>query len=154
MSGTKPSSERKTGRTTASASRRPPARAEEKPALDLEPDTTKQSDPTPAQESATRNETMAAAKDNQPKWTSMKAIDLIEVQDNPIMVADSTYVIRHMNSAALAFFEEMEADIQEELPRFRARDILGSSIDVFHKKPSYQHRVLDGMKNRTSQSSP
>ncbi|WP_233487573.1 methyl-accepting chemotaxis protein [Thalassovita gelatinovora] len=39
-------------------------------------------------------------------------------------------------------FERLEADIQTDLPHFQARDIVGQSIDVFHKNPAYQRDLI------------
>ena len=61
------------------------------------------------------------------------------------MVAGRDHVIRFVNEAAYRMFEAIEADIRRDLPNFRARDVVGKSVDVFHKNPSYQHRILDGM---------
>jgi len=69
----------------------------------------------------------------------------LQILSNPIMLADADMVIRFVNEAAYAMFEEMEASIQEDLPHFRARDVIGKSIDVFHKNPIYQRRLMSGL---------
>jgi len=55
-----------------------------------------------------------------------------------IMLADrKTLVIEHMNPAAQALF----AEIEDHLP-CKASEILGKKIDIFHKDPSHQQRML------------
>jgi methyl-accepting chemotaxis protein len=61
------------------------------------------------------------------------------------MVCDSQVVIRYANSVAYKMFASIEAAIQEDLPHFTARDIIGNTIDDFHKKPSYQHHLIANM---------
>jgi methyl-accepting chemotaxis protein len=77
--------------------------------------------------------------------TVASAINLLS---NPVMLADKNYVIRYVNEAAYLMFEAIEEDIRRDLPNFRAREILGKSIDVFHKTPAYQHGLLKNMTDR------
>ncbi len=60
-----------------------------------------------------------------------------------VMVADQNNDIIYINPAAQKLFGEIEPDLQQELPDFRASDIVGSSIDRFHKQPQHQHRLLE-----------
>lgn len=64
---------------------------------------------------------------------------------NPVMVADGDYTILYCNEAAFKMFERIEDDIRRDLPHFGARDIVGKNVDVFHKNPSYQRRIMDKM---------
>lgn len=69
----------------------------------------------------------------------------LQLLSNPIMLADADMVIRFANEAAFAMFEEMEESIKEDLPHFRARDVIGKPIDVFHKDPIYQRKLMAAM---------
>ncbi len=69
----------------------------------------------------------------------------VQILSSPIMLADGDLVIRFVNEAAYAMFESMEADIKRDLPHFRAREVVGKPIDVFHKNPMYQRRMMDGL---------
>ncbi len=60
-----------------------------------------------------------------------------------VMVADQNNDIIYINAAAKALFTDIEPDLRKELPDFRASEIVGSSIDRFHKQPSHQHRLLE-----------
>ena len=79
-------------------------------------------------------------------WDRIGTMDALNVLSNPIMIADENNVIRFVNEAAYKMFDLIEADIRRDLPHFVARDVLGKSIDVFHKNPVYQRRIMEGMK--------
>jgi methyl-accepting chemotaxis protein len=70
----------------------------------------------------------------------------LNVLSNPIMVADADMVIRHVNDAGYAMFEVIEQDIRRDLPHFTARNVVGQSIDLFHKNPAHQRKLMDKMK--------
>lgn len=60
-----------------------------------------------------------------------------------MMVADVNYDLVYTNKGVNDMFAKTESDIQKDVPQFRADKVLGSSIDVFHKDPSYQRGMLD-----------
>ncbi len=62
-----------------------------------------------------------------------------------LMVADENLNILYMNSAVISLLKEAEADIRTDLPRFSVASLIGSNIDVFHKNPSYQRKMLEGL---------
>ncbi|CUH83371.1 methyl-accepting chemotaxis protein [Thalassovita mediterranea] len=64
---------------------------------------------------------------------------------SPIMVCDNQLVIRYANSVAFEMFKRLELDIQSDLPDFVADDIVGKKVDVFHKNPAYQHKIIAAM---------
>lgn len=59
-----------------------------------------------------------------------------------VMIADAAMNITYMNPALTHFMQEAEADLKTELPRFDAAKLIGSNIDIFHKDPSHQRRML------------
>ncbi|OWY38818.1 PAS domain S-box protein [Xenophilus sp. AP218F] len=59
-----------------------------------------------------------------------------------VMIADEEHKVVYANRAVLDMFAQAEADIRKELPQFSASSLIGSSIDSFHRTPSYQHGVL------------
>ncbi|NGQ90683.1 PAS domain-containing protein [Rhodobacter sp. HX-7-19] len=61
---------------------------------------------------------------------------------NPVMLADPDMIVRFVNEAGYRMFEAIEEDIRRDLPHFTARDVVGKSIDFFHKNPSYQRRIM------------
>jgi methyl-accepting chemotaxis protein len=72
------------------------------------------------------------------------ATDLITAN---VMVADAALTIVYMNRAVTELLKEAEADIRKDLPRFSVAALIGSSIDVFHKDPRQQRRMLENLKS-------
>ncbi len=62
-----------------------------------------------------------------------------------VMVADSDRNIVYMNAAAQQMFKTAEADIRQSLPEFDCNNVLGQSIDVYHKNPAHQADMLSKM---------
>ena len=60
-----------------------------------------------------------------------------------VMLADEKLDIIYMNDAVLGMMKEAEKDIQKDLPRFSAANLVGSNIDVFHKNPAHQRGMLE-----------
>ncbi|MEZ5823624.1 MAG: methyl-accepting chemotaxis protein [Geminicoccaceae bacterium] len=62
-----------------------------------------------------------------------------------VMVADENFNIVYLNGQVEEMLKTAEADIRTELPQFDARNLLGRNIDVFHKNPAHQRRMLDSL---------
>lgn len=71
----------------------------------------------------------------------------LDVCTTNVMIADETHHIIYANQAVLSMFQQAEADIRREIPRFSATGLLGGKIDEFHKNPSYQHGVLQQVRS-------
>jgi methyl-accepting chemotaxis protein len=67
------------------------------------------------------------------------ATDLITAN---VMVADADLKILYLNRAVTELLREAEADIRKDLPKFSVATLVGSNIDVFHKNPQHQRRML------------
>ena len=67
---------------------------------------------------------------------------LVENSPNPMMIADLDFVIRYANPIAISTLKTLE----QYLP-VKAHAIVGSSLDVFHKNPSHQRRMLSDPRN-------
>lgn len=59
-----------------------------------------------------------------------------------VMVADENNIIVYMNPTVENMLRNREEQIRTELPKFRVDEILGGSIDRFHKNPAHQQRML------------
>jgi methyl-accepting chemotaxis protein len=59
------------------------------------------------------------------------------------MVVDQNRTIIFVNPSALKLFSNIEKDIQTLLPHFQAHNLIGKSIDVFHKNPQHQITMLN-----------
>lgn len=62
-----------------------------------------------------------------------------------VMIADADGVIRYANNSVVNMLKSAESDLRKDLPNFESGKILGSNIDVFHKDPRHQRRLLDGL---------
>jgi methyl-accepting chemotaxis protein len=62
---------------------------------------------------------------------------MMENSPTNMMFADRDFVITYMNPASLETLTKLE----EHLP-VKAADVVGSSLDVFHKSPAYQRGIL------------
>lgn len=60
-----------------------------------------------------------------------------------VMVADTQFNIIYMNDAAHTLMAAVQADFRKELPDFDAARLVGASIDVFHRNPAHQRRMLE-----------
>lgn len=67
---------------------------------------------------------------------------MLENIPTSVMMADKDFVITYVNPASLNKLKEVE----KYLP-VRADQVLGSSIDIFHKNPSYQRKLLADPRN-------
>ncbi len=66
----------------------------------------------------------------------------LDVTSNNVMVANPVGQIIYCNAAVLEMMRRAESDIRKELPSFRADAIVGSSFDIYHKKPTHQREML------------
>jgi len=62
-----------------------------------------------------------------------------------VMVADHKLNIVYMNEAVKDLLRLAEADLQKQLPNFRVDALIGTNIDVFHKEPARQRRMLEAL---------
>lgn len=67
---------------------------------------------------------------------------LVENVPINVMYADRDMYIRYMNPAGLETLRTLE----KYLP-IRADEVVGSSLDIFHKSPSYQRKILSDERN-------
>jgi methyl-accepting chemotaxis protein len=63
-----------------------------------------------------------------------------------IMVADEDYNIVYMNNTMVTMLKAAEADIRKDIPALDTGRLIGVNIDVFHKNPAHQRRLLDALK--------
>ena len=60
-----------------------------------------------------------------------------------VMVADVDRNIIYMNQSIDAMLRRNEAELQKVLPQFQAEGLIGRNMDLFHKHPEHQARLLD-----------
>ena len=61
------------------------------------------------------------------------------------MMADAELNIIYMNESVQKMLGGRERQLQELLPNFKADQLMGTCVDVFHKEPSHQRRLLSAM---------
>ncbi len=71
----------------------------------------------------------------------------LEAVQTNVMIADAEGRIIHANPAVLAMLRSAESDLRQALPDFRADAVVGSSMDIFHKNPAHQQRMLAALKS-------
>lgn len=71
----------------------------------------------------------------------------LDVVATNIMLADADLKVIYMNDSLRAMLNAAQADIQKDLPNFRAESIIGSNIDVFHKNPAHQRAMLKDLQS-------
>lgn len=69
----------------------------------------------------------------------------LEACKTNVMVADENYNIVYMNKTMTEMMHAAEADLRRDIPALNARKLIGMNIDVFHRNPSHQRRLLDGL---------
>ncbi len=62
-----------------------------------------------------------------------------------VMIADDKLNIVYMNDAVKSLLREAEQDLRQQLPAFRVDGLIGTNIDVFHKEPARQRRMLEAL---------
>ncbi|WP_341910092.1 methyl-accepting chemotaxis protein [Ferrovibrio terrae] len=59
-----------------------------------------------------------------------------------VMIADERNVIVYCNKAVIATLKNAQSDLRKDLPHFDADDLIGKNVDVFHKNPAHQQKLL------------
>ncbi|QIR16175.1 methyl-accepting chemotaxis protein [Shewanella aestuarii] len=73
---------------------------------------------------------------------SLRVTSALEATSSNVMVADNDRQIIYMNNAVEAMLREAEHDLRKALPHFSVDTIIGSNMDIFHKDPSHQRKLL------------
>lgn len=68
--------------------------------------------------------------------------DAIDRALTAVMMVDKDLKIIFANQATLAMLGEHETVLQQSYPTFSVRTLVGSNIDMFHKNPAHQRRLL------------
>lgn len=64
-----------------------------------------------------------------------------------VMLADMDYNIVYVNNAVQEMLLNAQSDLKKELPNFDARNLVGHSIDLFHKNPAHQRAMLSKLES-------
>lgn len=87
--------------------------------------------------------------DAQKKLSSQQAMDRIlgalAATSSNVMIADPERNIIYMNTSVEKMLRVAEADIRSVLPHFSVEKIIGSNMDIFHKNPAHQMKLLESL---------
>ncbi len=79
------------------------------------------------------------------KVINLRVRSALDVVRSNIMVADTDYNIMYANNSLRSMMHEAESELRKALPNFTAGKLLGASMDVFHKDPAHQRKILDSL---------
>ncbi|WP_275591457.1 methyl-accepting chemotaxis protein [Flagellatimonas centrodinii] len=99
-----------------------------------------------AEIAAAKADAERAAKEKQIAEENLRIRQALDNVSTNVMIADNDRRVTYTNRAVLEMLQHAEADIRKDLPQFDARKVLGGSIDVFHKNPAHQTRMLADLK--------
>jgi len=69
----------------------------------------------------------------------------LETATTNVMIADTDRKIIYMNKSVETMLRVAEADIRSVLPHFAVDKVIGSSMDIFHKNPMHQMKLLENL---------
>lgn len=88
------------------------------------------------------------AKQEAEKITANENARIRQALDNvssSVMVADAERKIIYANGAVIKLLREAQSDLRKELSHFDVDTMVGKNIDIFHKNPSHQIKMLDSL---------
>ena len=62
-----------------------------------------------------------------------------------MMIIDNDLNIIAANNSVKEFLLSVESDIKKDLPNFSVKDLVGTNIDTFHKKPEHQRKMIPAL---------
>lgn len=87
---------------------------------------------------------------NQADSQTTRALNALDVCNAAVIIADNNLVITYLNNSAKALMARVEPQLQTVLPHFRANQLVGTNIDVFHQNPSHQRGMISAMQTGTT----
>jgi methyl-accepting chemotaxis protein len=79
------------------------------------------------------------------KMINLRIRTALDVVRSNVMVADSNYSIIYMNGTLQQMLREAEAEIRKAMPNFDTAKLIGTNMDVFHKNPAHQRKLLESL---------
>lgn len=78
---------------------------------------------------------------------SLRIIRGLENVQSSVLITNANLEIIFVNQSAKKLFTNAESDIRKQLPNFKAENLLGTNIDIFHKDASYQRGLLANLRD-------
>lgn len=85
---------------------------------------------------------------------SEQATDALRIKNaldqvaSAVQIADASYNVFYSNEAANEMFHNHQQDIRNRIKNFDAAKVIGSNIDIYHRDPASQRRLLDQLHGR------
>ena len=79
------------------------------------------------------------------KVVNLRVRSALDVVKSNVLVADGDYNIMYMNTTLKEMMRAAEAELRKVLPAFDASKLIGTCMDVFHKNPAHQRKLLDSL---------
>jgi HAMP domain len=79
------------------------------------------------------------------KVINLRIRTALDVVRSNVMLSDNNYNIIYMNGTLQQTLREAETEIRKAMPNFESGKLMGMSMDVFHKNPSHQRKLLDSL---------
>lgn len=73
-------------------------------------------------------------------------IQTLEQSSTSFMIANADRIIIYANKAVVSLLKSSEAELRKVLPQFSADNLIGQSIDQFHKNPAHQSSILANLR--------
>jgi methyl-accepting chemotaxis protein len=74
-----------------------------------------------------------------------RILGALETTTTNVMIADPERKIIYMNASVEKMLRGAESDIRSVLPQFSVDKIIGSNMDIFHKNPAHQMKLLENL---------
>lgn len=75
----------------------------------------------------------------------LEALDSVSTN---VMIANADREIIYLNRSVEVMLKSVESELRKVLPHFDASNILGKSMDIFHKAPSHQKALLERLDDK------
>jgi methyl-accepting chemotaxis protein len=82
------------------------------------------------------------------KVVNLRARSALDVVSSNVMVADEDYNVVYVNSTLQEMFQEAEPEMRKVLPQFDSSKLIGVNMDMFHKDPAHQRKIMDEITER------
>ena len=90
---------------------------------------------------------LAQAREQHIASENLRIRNALDKCSTNVMIANASNVIIYMNETVTAMMQRNEAELRKALPQFDARQLIGQSIDIFHKNPGHQRGLLEGLRS-------
>ncbi|ASP40590.1 chemotaxis protein [Bacterioplanes sanyensis] len=92
-------------------------------------------------------EVARVAREKKEADSNSRVKQALDVVSTNTMIADNELDIVYMNESIVDMMKNAESDLRKDLPGFQVSQLMGSNIDVFHKRPEHQRQMLAALKD-------